>query len=201
MWAIAWAQVGATEIDCCPLQASAAEDLVKCALWLPSLRQRPVGDLEKDMGRYDVVCVQGENDKRDLQVVLACAWLLICVRLQRQIDHMIEEWRRMDCKAVQRKYKTICSLTDAQGAFTWSGGLVGEVGFGKAGQPKRWLGRFLEQASKVLEWRSAKEGSHAWNPADGLAFPWLFFPNAPWVTTTTVFFQGKLIERPMMPKE
>ena len=48
MWAVAWAQVGATEIDCCPLHESAAEDLVECVLWLPSLRQRTVGDLERE---------------------------------------------------------------------------------------------------------------------------------------------------------
>jgi hypothetical protein len=81
MWAIAWAQVGAMEIDCCPLHASAAEDLVKCTLWLPSLRQRAVRDLEKDMGRYDVVCVQVENDKRDLLVALAAAQLLMLENL------------------------------------------------------------------------------------------------------------------------
>jgi hypothetical protein len=90
---------------------------------------------------------------------------------------------------------------DARGASTWSGGMVGEVGFGKAGQPKKPLGRFLEPTYKLLEWRSAKEGSYAWNLADGLSFPWQFLPNVPWVTTTTVFFKGKLIERLMAPKE
>jgi hypothetical protein len=142
-----------------------------------------------------------EKDKRDLPVALAAARLLICVGLQWQVDHMMEEWGRTDSRAVRAKHKNLGGLTDAQGVFTWFGGMVGEVGFGKVGQPKRPLGRFLEPASKLLEWRSAKEGSHAWNPADDLSFLWPFSPNVPWVTTTTVFFKGKLIEWPMTPKE
>jgi hypothetical protein len=168
------------------------------AILLPS-RQRAVGDLEKDM--YDVVCVQVEKNRRDhLPVVLATTQLLICVGPQRQVDHMMEEWGRTDSTAVRAKHKNLGGLTDAQGVFTWSSGMLGEVGFGKAGQPKRLQGRFLEPASKLLEWRSAKEGSHAWNPANGLSFPWPFPSNLPWFTTTTVFFKGKLIERPMTPR-
>jgi hypothetical protein len=95
MWAIAWAQVGAKEIGCCPLHEDAAEDLLNCMLWLPSLEWCTVESLV--VGSYDVICVQVAKDQQEpLPSALSAARLLVCVGAQRQVARVMSGWDRAD---------------------------------------------------------------------------------------------------------
>jgi hypothetical protein len=109
------------------------------------------------------------------------------------------------------RHRSLGGLTTAWLHVAWSvGSVLGDIAPGWRRLPTRLLGRFLEPAVKLHEWRRVSCRPHCWRPLreGATPFPWPWAIERPWVEAPRCYSVGKLqesgtkeVERPLTDKE
>jgi hypothetical protein len=225
-WALAWAQLGVGLVHCVPLSDAATLSLGLLRSHPPlgvhlALARRE--DLEEppELSGAAVLCAhlsatEGDVDGllRILQAARARANTPVLLSVNsgpgtsriRALAGGGFAWN-----ALRHRSLGGGGLTTARLHVAWSiGPILDGVAPGRRRLPTRPLGRFLEPATKLYEWRRLSHCRDCWRPLreGATPFPWPWTTGRPWVEAPTCYSVGelqengvKLIERPLTDKE
>lgn len=206
-WALAWLQIGFTEMICVPIGEKATEQLF-------SLQQHPT------IGPKLVLCRDEMKDNTTIKILcfhISSSQVLDDIRTGYLLELLQSNKERILFVSVpttktlpqtvraalpfvprwhQLRHTSLGGLTTARMYIGWTP-LPTEPALEECKYPERPLGRFLEPAARAVRWRDSKSSQvDCWYPFSDNPhpYPWPWATGPTWVDVFSVYF-GKHIQR------
>ena len=214
-WLLSWLQVGVQQITCIAIGERALkqlEHLEQSSLFGKRIQQKNRNGTDETTINLGILClhVTSIDFLEDSQVrellsssggssglipfVTLSSNRALKNEVTKRFPH-VQHWQTL-------RHSALGGLTTARMMVGWDPTLE-DVYPGKIRYPQRPLGRFLEPAARLAQWRNVIVGtSDCWTPhRDGTGpYPWPWKTGPQWVETHTVYF-NKTVQRHFTKKE